>query len=72
MTDIEKFISDCDRYCEARGIKRATLSKIVLLNASRLQQLADGELNIGFKTLDRAIATLATLEAALEQSEPTP
>jgi hypothetical protein len=69
MTDIENFISRCDRYCEARGIKRTTLSGDVLLNAGRLQQLADGDLNIGFKTLQKAEERLSALESELASNK---
>jgi hypothetical protein len=66
MDAIKSFISRCDAYCEARGISRGTLSASVLSNAGRLQLLADGQLNIGFRTLQEASDRLGNLEKALE------
>lgn len=62
---ISEFIERCDRYCEVSGKKRVWLSKALLSDTFRLQQLADGEVDIGVKRLERASESLSRLEADL-------
>lgn len=67
MSIYQPFLDRCTRYCERQGIAQATLSTKILGNGVRLQQLAEGRLNIGIATLEDASQKLATLESALEQ-----
>ncbi len=61
---ISEFISRCDAYCAANGIRRATLSKKLLHDTRRLELLAAGAVDIGVNRLKRAISDLDALEAA--------
>lgn len=60
--NISDFIARCDRHCQSAGVSRTWLSKRLLKDTFRLQQLADGEVDIGVKRLDRAVTDLAELE----------
>jgi hypothetical protein len=59
---IPEFIRICDAYCAQAGVSRTWLSKRLLKDTTRLQQLADGEVDIGVKRLARAVADLGALQ----------
>lgn len=59
---IPEFIRICDAYCAQAGVSRTWLSKRLLKDTTRLQQLADGEVDIGVKRLARAVADLDALQ----------
>lgn len=60
---INDFIERCDRFCEATGLARATLSKKLFQDTYRLEDLAADKSDVGVKRLERAIAALEELEA---------
>jgi hypothetical protein len=69
MTDIEAFLSRCDRFCERSGMKPTVLSKRLFKgDAGRLRLLNDGG-DLGIRKFDAILATLADLERTLEQEE---
>lgn len=71
MTDLSEFLSRCDRFCERSGMKSTVLSKRLFKgDAGRLRLLNEGG-DLGVRKFGAILQTLATLEAALEQSEPT-
>lgn len=64
---ISEFIARCDRYCEAVGRTRKALSKQLLLDTSRIDDLEAGGTDIGVNRLERASSDLAALEAELSK-----
>lgn len=64
---IPEFIRICDAYCDKAGVSRTWLSKRLLKDTTRLQQLADGEVDIGVKRLARAVADLEGLQREASQ-----
>lgn len=64
---IPEFIRICDAYCAQAGVSRTWLSKRLLKDTTRLQQLADGEVDIGVKRLARAVADLEGLQREAPQ-----
>ena len=60
--NIAAFIARCDAYCQMAGVSRTWLSKRLLKDTFRLQQLADGGVDIGVKRLERAVSDLSALE----------
>lgn len=60
---IPDFIARCDAYCQTAGVTRNWLSKRLLKDTFRLEQLASGSVDIGVRRLERAVADLATLSA---------
>lgn len=61
---IPDFIRMCDAYCAQAGVSRTWLSKRLLKDTTRLQQLADGEVDIGVKRLQRAVSDLQALNTS--------
>jgi hypothetical protein len=59
---IQSFIARCDRYCEAAQVSRTWLSKRLLKDTFRLDLLAAGQVDIGVKRMERALADLRELE----------
>lgn len=66
---IPEFICMCDAYCAQAGVSRTWLSKRLLKDTTRLQQLADGQVDIGVKRLERAVSDLTAL-SDFERSNP--
>lgn len=66
---IPEFISRCDAYCKRADVSRVWLSKRLLSDTRRLDHLANGNVDIGVKRLERAVRDLADLEAALDHGE---
>lgn len=58
----------CDAYCAEAGVSRVWLSKRLLKDTTRLADLANGEVDIGVKRLDRAVRDLKALSAALPKN----
>lgn len=65
---IPEFIARCDRYCAAADRRRVWLSKRLFGDTTRLDDLAGGGSDVGVMRLERAMADLAALEAALAAS----
>jgi len=61
---ITEFIVRCDRYCKRASVSRVWLSKRLFSDTFRLDQLAEGKSDVGVRRLERAVADLASLEAA--------
>ena len=59
---IPAFIERCDRFCVEAGVSRTWLSKRLLKDTRRLQELAEGKVDIGVKRMERAKRDLAVLE----------
>lgn len=59
---IQEFIAECDAYCEAAGRTRVWLSKRLLSDTTKLDDLASGKVDIGVKRLERAYEDLRQLE----------
>ena len=64
---IPEFIARCDRYCAAAKVSRVWLSKRLLSDTYRLDKLAKGEVDIGVRRLEQAIAALAALEGTAKK-----
>lgn len=62
--DIPAFIARCDDFCARHDVTRVWLSKRLLDDTYRLKKLAEGQVDIGVKRLQRAADDLAELEAA--------
>jgi hypothetical protein len=71
MQSIPAFIQRCDRYCEAAHVTRTWLSKRLLKDTFRLQQLAEGHVDIGVKRLERASRDLTALERERASKAPS-
>lgn len=69
---IGEFIQRCDRYCATAGTSRSWLSKRLFHDTYRLEQLADGQSDVGVRRLARAVDDLAGLENALNEGSGTP
>lgn len=65
---IPEFIARCDRYCEQANVSRTWLSKRLMKDTFRLQQLAEAKVDVGVRRLERAVNDLADLETALAGS----
>lgn len=61
---IADFISRCDRYCQRAGVSRVWLSKRLFSDTFRIEQLAQGQSDVGVRRLERAVGDLTVLEAA--------
>jgi hypothetical protein len=59
---IPDFIARCDAYCGRAKVTRTWLSKRLLNDTYRLDQLANDEVDIGVKRLERALGDLTALE----------
>ncbi|WP_172268925.1 hypothetical protein [Caulobacter sp. RHG1] len=59
---IPEFIRMCDAYCARAQVSRTWLSKRLLKDTTRLQDLANGSVDIGVKRLARAVDDLRKLD----------
>lgn len=69
---IQEFIARCDRFCETTGVSRTWLSKRLLKDTFRLDLLANGEVDIGVRRMERALADLKTLERSILRPRRAP
>lgn len=62
---IPEFIAACDSYCARANVSRTWLSKRLLKDTYRLDQLASGAVDIGVRRLERARIELEELARGL-------
>jgi hypothetical protein len=63
MSEIEQFIARADAYCRRSGLSRSTVSRKLLGNGIRLDELHAGK-SLRVDTLEKAKQLLDGLEAA--------
>lgn len=61
MTDIEQFIARARAYCASRNVRPSTLSRKLLGNGVRLDELANGK-SLRVDTFERAKTLLSEME----------
>lgn len=67
--DIFTFVARCDAYAARRGWKRSTLSTALFKDGKRLDRLAGGAADIGFRRFAEARQALAAMEAEWPSGE---
>jgi hypothetical protein len=60
--NITDFVAACDAFCARHNVTRVWLSKRLLADTYKLDNLAKGSVDIGVKRLEQAFADLAGLE----------
>lgn len=58
---IVDFVARCDRFASERGVSRVWMSKRLFSDTRKLDQLANGEADVGVRRLAKADADLAAL-----------
>ena len=63
MSDVQAFITRADAYCRSRGVASSTLSRKLLGNGKRLDELKSGK-SLRMDTFARATELLDEMENA--------
>lgn len=63
MDALQDFVSRCDAYAKAAGVSRVTVSKKLFGQTRKLDDLANGKVDVGYLRLVEAIKQLGLMEA---------